>query len=490
MGSLISSFSSFGHPVVELYYGGNRLYPAPLIDFSRNLTRNAADVLIAQEDTYTLKGLYLNSPSGFYHVSVSGMNTLRDIFALDGLELVIKAGAANSALPSGTYIVSGIYPRVVSVGIPSREDQNFRFDYEVVLSSKTAASGVSGVVSSSNDSWDISENTEDGSTRLTHRVSAVGINTTSGSTSNAVTNAKNYVNSKIGLSGLNSLPAFCSPPSGFSTNYRIYELTRNRSESFDNDGGTYEVQEVYILISGILPYTNARTFEFNRSQDGIITVNIQGTVQGAGRTDGTNTAFNAFNLAQSGYLASVQPNFANDASGVYLAYGGSGILNIGNPTSKSITENKFLGTVGYAVTFSDDPSLNLPSGIADQSLSIQRKDPIPLIVSHVIPQRRISNILQYIGTPTEGTININVNIKAISTGNPVADTNTALAYAQLLINQNRPNPSDFITLRLEDVSYNPDKLKLTVSASVTWVFTTDITMAQAADSDIIFNPVT
>lgn len=490
MPNLISRLSPFASPTVEIYYGGQYLYPAPLIDYSKSFVRNAVDETLSIEETYTLRGIFLNS-SGFYHQSIQGMNDLRSIFGQDRLEFEIRAGSNNVALPSGTKIVSGLYPIITRVGIPEREDQWGRFDYEVELLIKSAASGVSGVVSSSQNSWDASEQAEDGSTRLTHRISAVGINTaTSGAASNALTNAKNYVVGLIGTGTLGTLPAFCSPPSGFSTNYRIYELTRSRAESFSTSDGTYEVTEVFILISGTLPYTNNRTFDWSKDKDGVVTITINGTLQGAGRTDGTATQYTAFYLAQSGYLNSIYPALPSDASGIYTSYGGSGTLNVNNPTARNITENRFLGTVSYSITYSDNPADNLPSGIAEQSLTIRRDDPITLFASHIIPQRRLGNILQNIGTPTEGRITISARIKATTTGDNIADTNTAISYAQDLINQNRPNPNDFITLRLESVSIEPDKLNLSVDATVTYVFTIDLAQVPQPDSDITFNPVT
>lgn len=492
MADLISTASRFGYPSVELYYGGNRLYPAPLIDFARNITRNSVDVALSQEDTYTLKGLYYNPVSGYYQTVVTNMNVLKSIFSQDGQELVIRAGGGNPTLPSGTLIVSGIYPIVTRIAIPDRIDQFQRFDYEVELLSKTAVSGVSGVVNQSTDSWQVDEEVETGATKLTHRVSAVGVNTsTSGSPSNALTNARSFVASKVGTGNIPSgLPIFCSPPSGFGTNYRIYEFTRSRSESFDNETGSYEISEVFLLVSGTLPYSNNRTFEWSRDKDGIITVSIQGTVQGYGRTDGTKTAYNGFYQAQSGFLNNIYPSLGTDGSGIYTSYGGSGTLAVNNPQSYSLTENRFLGTIGYSISWTDDPAQNLPSGIAEQSLSIRRTEPVELVVSHTIPFRRLGNILQKIGTGTVGTIQISVNIKAISTGNAVADTNTAIAYAQDLINQNRPNPSDYVTLKLLPIEQDADKFNLSINATATWEFTTDLASVNTPEADILLRPVT
>jgi len=486
MPNLISSASRVGLAAVEVFYGGQQLYPAPMIDFSRQITRNSVDAALSQTDTYNLKGMYFNISSGlFYHVVVSGMNTLKQIFSQDGLEFQVRAGAGNIALPSGTLIVSGVYPFVSRIGIPTRDDQFIRFDYEVELTSKISVSGASGITSQSSDSWQCDEDADNGSTKLTHKVSAVGVNTNLSGVSNALTNAQVYVYSKLGTGNLPSnLPAFCSPPSGMGT-WTLYEFIRSRSESFDSQAGSYEAGEVFVLISGVLPFTHTRTFEWTRDSNGIINVVLQGTIQGGGRTDGTNTKYNAFNLAQSGWLNTVLPGLINDASGVYLAYGGSGILAVGNPTSRNITENRFLGTISYSYTMTDDPVKNLPSGIVEQSLSIKRTEPIELVVRHVIPNRRLGSLVQRIGTPTDGSISITATAKAYSTGNPIVDTQTAMTYLQNLINQHRPNPADYISLELVSVEPEYDKLQLSASLSVVWSFSKDLVSANLPYSDIL-----
>lgn len=493
MPNLISTPSPYGSPAVELFYGGQRLYPAPFIDYSKTINRNEIDVATFSEETYTLNGVYLNLPSGAYSDVVAGMESLKTIFAQDGLELQIKAGAANTKLPSGTLIVSGLYPFIRSIGIP-KDNHYHRFDYTVELVVKSSVSGVSGVTSANTDSWQCDEDPENASTKLTHRVTAVGINTSvSGSPSNALTNAKNFVLSRLGSGNIPSgFPLFVVPGDVTQPPYRIYELSRSRSESFDSQGGTYEVSEEFVITSGTIPYSHGRSADFSQNSDGIASISIQGTIQGLLRTDGSNTPFNGFYNAQSGFNNSIRPQIGSYASDVYSLYGGSGTLATGNPVSVSISENRYLGTLTYTFEFSDDPALLLPSGIVEHSISVQRKDAIRVYASHAIPQRRLGNILQDIQTPTEGTITVVASAKAVNTGNAVYDTNVALSHVQDLINQNRPNPSAFITLRLDEngVSFETNKLELTASASITYIFTVDLISVQAPDSDIVLPPVT
>jgi len=493
MSNLISTPSPFGSPAVEFYYGGQRLYPAPFIDYSKNINRNDVDIAISTEEVYTLNGVYLDLPSGAYSDVVTGMTNLKSIFSQDGLEIQIKAGASNTKLPSGTLIVSGIYPFIRSIGIP-QGNQYHRFDYTVELVSKTSVSGVSGITSNSSDSWEFVEEPESASAKLTHRVSAVGINTSaSGAASNALINAKNFVHSKLGSGNLPSgFPLFVVPGNVLDVPYRIYELNRSRSESFDTQNGSYDVTEEFIVTSGTTPYTHGRNADFSKDSDGIITVSIQGNVQGAGRTDGLNNPYNGFYFAQSGYNTSIKPNIASYASDVYSLYGGSGTLATNNPISYNISENRYLGTLTYSIEYSDDPAINTPSGIVEQSLEISRKDAVRVYASHAIPHRRLGNILQDIATTSEGSITITATAKALNTGDEVYDTNVAITHVQTLINSVRPNTADFITLRLDEngVSFENNRLERTASATVTWIFTLDLISVQAPDADIVIPPIT
>jgi hypothetical protein len=241
-----------------------------------------------------------------------------------------------------------------------------------------------------------------------------------------------------------------------------------------------------------MPYTHGRNADFAKGSDGIITVSIQGNVQGLGRTDGLNNQSNGFYFAQSGFNTSIQPNISTYALDVYALYGGSGTLATSNPLSYNISENRYLGTLTYSIEYSDDPAVNTPSGIVEQSLEVSRKDAIRVYASHAIPHRRLGNILQDIGTTSEGSITITASAKALNTGDEVYDTNVAIAHVQTLINSVRPNTADFITLRLDEngVSFENNRLDRTASATVTWIFTLDLISVQAPDADIVIPPIT
>lgn len=490
MSDLISTPSSFGDAAVELYYGGRRLYPAPLIDFSRSINRNANDEALSNEDTYVLRGVYLNNDNMGYENVVTNMEILRDIFSQDGLELVIKAGAASATLPSGTLITSGIFPFIADISIPEDNTQFHKFDYQVSLVSKVAASGASGVVENASDSWQFAENNERLTTTVQHSVSAKGINTNTSGVSNALENAKDFVDARIGISNLPALyPSYVVPGDVDGDTSTLFEYQRTRSENVDVETGTYEVNETFVFVSGTVPYSDSRVYTFDKNSEGITNIGVNGSVEGYPRSDGTYEPYSAFFNAQSGWLNAIEPYVYNDAAEVYNRYGASGTLAT-KIISYSISENRFTGTLTYNIGYTDDPSQDLPSGIVEQSINIQRIDAIRLQQSHVIPHRRIGNIIQDIGTPTEGQVRMTASAKAENTNDEVADTNRAISHIQDLLNQQRPNSAEFISLRIASKEQSHDKKSLTATATIVYAFTVDLATVQEANTDIVLNPVT
>jgi len=490
MTDVISSPSNFGDAAVELYYGGQRLYPAPLIDFSRKTNRSADDSALSVEDTWSLRGVYINNDNMGYENVVTEMEDLKTIFAQDGLELVIKAGAGSQTLPSGTTITSGIYPFVESIGIPEEVTQFHRFNYEVNLIAKSAASGVSGVVENATDNWQFNENSDRLTTVVQHSVSAKGINTNTSGVSNALTNAKAFVDSRLGTSAVPSnYPSYVIPGDVDGDTSTIFEFQRTRSENVSVEDGSYEITESFVFVSGTVPFSDGRTYGYDKTKEGIVTININGSVEGYPRTDGTDEPYGGFYNAQSGWINALQPYLYAEADEVYGRYGASGTLAT-KAITYNITENRFLGTVGYAVSYTDDPGENLPSGIVEQSITIQRTDAIRMQQSHTIPHRRLGNIVQDIGTPTVGQYRMQASSRAENTNDAVADTNRAISHIQDLMNQQRPNPSEFLTLRLLSKDQSHDKLSLTANATVVYEFSVDLATVQEANTDIILNPVT
>jgi len=497
--SVESEIPSPPNSPVEVFYGPCKLVPAPLVDMtvepqfddSGNRTQNVTRI--------TLDGTVLILPSGSYEQMYVKQDELKAAFATDNLDFTIRAGPGNKTLAEGVMICSGLQPKVSSLQIEP-DIHVTRFDYNIELEDIATVAGVSGVTSSLSDQWSFRENPDSCIVEVTHNVSATGPD----GVSDRFDQALREVKSRLGIDKLPlTLPCFVEPNASGLFNIThpsvagggpIFEVSVQREETADVAGGSYSASEVFTIVSGVPFFFDQRSDQFQEDVNGIATVTIAGTVQGLGRTIGDGfgeTGGLGFNRACSGWVNQVRPQLPADASGVYLKYKqtvGSGLF-VNNPTSLQITQNKCRGTIAFSITYTDDPSADLPSGIVSRTCSIQRNNGIRQNAVHAIPFRRLGPIVQDIKTTTEGSVSINCQVQAKNTGDPDSDNTRALQFAQGEMNRLRKihaNSVNFVTLY---VTAGPNKTiddrALTLTANITYGFTVDLASVQAADSDII-----
>jgi len=474
-----SSLPGLNPSYIEVAYGGSVLTPSPLISHSVQIERDDSDNREVLRTTRTLTGTILTSGIG-YHFVRQKQRELEDAFAADNLEFTITATADHPCLVAGTPIESGVFPLVQSIDI--QEDTQFnRLDYTIVLEDATAPSGVSGLVTNLTNTWQYTENETECLVDITHSVSAQGVNTSvSGMPSNALSNAKERVTQLLGLSAApEGFPAYVQPASG--SNVRFYEVTTSREENVGFEDGTYAVTENFKLVSGLLPFADERTAQYQLDESRITTITLQGTVRGMGRTnDGApagssrSSGGTGFVNALSGFNTLVRPEWTSDALEVYDRYGGSGFLVIDRPTAVSITQTPCAGTVGYSVTYTDNPTENLPSGIQDLSCSVQRTDPTVSNAIIGVPFAALGPVFQRLCTTSEGSYAIQCNVVAFNTGNEVIDTNRAIEVAEQEIIKLQPNPADYIAMKLTGRNQTVDRINRSINVTYTWTFSQSI----------------
>jgi hypothetical protein len=464
---------------IEVAYGGQILQPSPLIQHSVQIERDDSDNREVIRTTRTLTGAILTSGNG-YHFVRQKQRELEDTFATDSLEFTVSATANHPCLIAGTPIESGIFPIVASIDIDADIQYN-RLDYTIVLEDATAPSGVSGLVTNLTNTWQYAENEAECLVDISHSVSAQGVNTAiSGLPSNALQNAKDRVTSLLGLSTAPlGFPGYVEPGSG--SNVRFYEITTSREETVGVEDGTYSVSESFKLVSGLLPFADERTAQFQLDENNIATITLQGTVRGMGRTnDGApagpsrSSGGTGFTNAVSGFNVLVRPQWLNDALEVYDRYGGSGVLVTGRPQAISITQTPCAGTVGYSVTYTDNPTENLPSGIQDLSCTVQRNDPVVSNAIIGVPFNAYGPIFQKLCTTQEGSYAIQCNVTALNTGQEVLNTNRAIEVAEQEMIKLQPNPADYIALKLTGRNQTVDRINRSIQTTYTWTFSQPI----------------
>lgn len=482
---------------VQVYYNGCLLTPAPLIDWAVEPQFDDSGTRTSNLNRLTLTGTVLVVPSGSYEQMYVKQEELRTAFSVDGADFLILAGPGNKTLAEGTIICSGLRPKVVSVNIPA-DTQFQRIDYTVELEDQVTVSGVSGVTSSLSDQWSFAEDPDSCTVTVTHNVNAEGPD----GEADKFQQAFAAVTSRLGIDKLPlTLPYFVEPNASGLFGFThpsvagggpIFEVSVQREEVADVANGTYQVTEIFTIVSGVPFYYTQRTESFEEDSIGVATVTIAGTVQGLGRTlvAGEPDGGVGFARACSGYINHVRPQLRWEASGVYEKYkegsSGSG-LALFNPTSLTVSQNKCRGTVDFSITFTDDPSANLPSGIVSRASTVSVVEGLNLKVSHTIPFRRLGNIVQDMKTTTEGSISIQCQAQAKNTGDSTSDTNRAIQFVEDELNRLKAvhaNPANFVDIRISNLSQQFSDTDLTSTATLEFAFVVDLSAVPDVNSDI------
>lgn len=457
---------------LSMYYGAYRFQPAPLMTYDQESITDEAGLRIADKVTLSFQGTLLNLnniSSGDAAAMITLRNTLINALSGNNREFKLLHNIGSTAA-SGTPIISGIYPKVEGLTFEAGT-WNSQIPYSFSLVYET--NYVSGAVPIEDygDTWQFTEDENTRTIRASHSVNAKGINTAiSGGASTAVNNAKTWVTARMGTGTLpTGYPAWAQ--SGFTGNQRFQKY---RTESVGITDGTFAATEDIVLASG--NYAHSWTAQLQKDADGITTLTLNGNIEGLGRWDV------ATDMAVSGWNVYVSPILSGLANEIYVELSGAGSLNVSKVQSLSVTKDEFNGRVGYSVTYNDDPTDNLPSGIAEFEITKQIKLPIRTKQAFVIPGRAQGSILHDIGTPTDGAIVINGTAKGVLT--------TQLDYVKNFCedeaNALRPNYALYNQLWLTDFSKTENEDQKSFSFSLAWAYTDNLSNVQSPSGIISF----
>lgn len=188
------------------------------------------------------------------------------------------------------------------------------------------------------------EEEDDGRIRITHSTSAQGFCTASTNPSNALTNAREWVQARTGWSS-QILPAFIS---GVNNGVCLQEI----AENYDRLNARYEVVETYIgdqfndVTQGVLRYTT----DFNSGiEEGIATIELQGELKGCRYQDidllrDRYQGFDAFSEALNQFRRITSRTDLNST-----------------PVSKGVSEDTTNKAISFNYVFNDDmrPRVNV-----------------------------------------------------------------------------------------------------------------------------------
>lgn len=372
----------------RVIYNNQRIIPAPLFSMEKSYQKTQDGTIIGAGFKGSINGqicAYKGSPtsSGTFwtntgyppdeNISLDSrlgailrkQSAIRELFSRDGMTMEIQSDDGTQPLKFN--------PRILSINTPegpwhTLAPYSVEFEMDRVYPQNEDADTLpSGYfVSDASESWQL-ETDETGENvhlprtyRITHSISAQGkrtYDTVGGLQKQAWENAKAFVLPRLGLdntfvnsSAVNNLPSY----------YGGYN--RVISETVDELGGTYAVQETWVLTSG----TAIEDFTINTNysiQDALTKVTVDGNIRGLEQRDSN------MNLTTSKYTNALT-KWSAVQSDLFLraqSYSGTS-LNI-SPVTTTTGRNPIAGTISYSYEYNNRPS-NVISGALSENISI------------------------------------------------------------------------------------------------------------------------
>jgi hypothetical protein len=216
-------------------------------------------------------------------------------------------------------------------------------------------------------------------------------------------------------------PQFANFASGLinisSTDYLGYN--HSRTENIDVAGGTYSVQDSWVLSSGNA-HENYSLSLSSSEENPRNRVSIEGTIKGLTSIPGSGTVFggNFLSSLNTAYENAINKYRQVTNSGQFgisawtykRAQNAAGGIDLNDtPLSVAVATNEFTGEINYTIEYDDRPR-QLVSGVASSNVSVS--DTYPGDVFAVIPVigRPTGPVLQYIGGRTEHQRNLSIEL--------------------------------------------------------------------------------
>ena len=314
--------------MTSIYYNGanpfSGISPTPLV--GRQVQMIQVGDRWGELETLTLKGIITGKCPNF-NTLVGYQQSLVGSFSEDFQPFQIYDGS--------TLVFERDYTKLSNISF-SQSDYSYGIPYDITLQSYPSGyfSGTYGILDPK-EQFTFSDS-RDGVMTINHLISARGFNT-SATESNAVSNARSWVQSRTGFSS-QILPIFTNV-SGFTP-----ALTTS-VESINRLAGTYEVRETYtadLLLagSGIMRWTVDCNYT---AENGFYTVEVKGDIIGvkAGTIGALRARYAAFNAYNEAYAK------------LYQIIGSQAYLNT-VPTTLVVTEDEAHLRLGFSYTYTSN----------------------------------------------------------------------------------------------------------------------------------------
>lgn len=293
----------------------------------------------------------------------------------------------------------GIWFSVCKYTIPMEADVIFFGEREI-----------SGVSSEVEENWNIESTDENQRAyKVTHQISATRKNKYSDTgelESYGWELAKVDVLAAMGYSEIFNRLQVIAPPG--HPELDMNEYNHAYTESIDVTGGKYNVTETWFIYDGGVYFEDYNVSTKYSKQEGIYTVNIEGSVKGLSTQEGFG---DRWTNAQAGFttVQSLLLSRAQDISGQTLN---------ALPMNYSIGKNPKTGVITYSYEYSNRAGTSIDGALWEQ-FTLVNNFATPVIAQHICVARDIGPVLQEIGTQTVKRRSLSIEVQMPpATGTP------------------------------------------------------------------------
>lgn len=427
-------------------YDGKKLIPAPYVNITKSYTNLESDIHVGATYNVTLLGKVFSdrgSPtsSGFWVLSGSPANEtpsdsfatllskieqIQQLFTRDGRLLEIKGCDGSTKIM--------FRPRVSEVSFPDGQWYDYT-DYTVQLQCDEISGihtnddlvyGTGYFIIDGNKTY-LKSASEEWSTEMTDQYQPIGVPVFRATRRVSAAGKKNWDASGNEISALTSAKRWVAAQSGIYTDflhnsdglnipatYSLYNHSRSVSQSIL--GGTYSIDENWLVVSGVQGITEDYSISTQDSIDSALeTLSIEGTIQGLDSVPRyvsgvyVTPVFTKYTNA-SGYFYQISSGAYSTIYQRTLAYSNTGWLN-NTPRSTSVGRNPNAGTINYTYNFDSRPeTTGLIPGCLSASIDFGYSLPVDVFGSVPIPGRLAGPILQPLDMKSERKTSCSIDV--------------------------------------------------------------------------------
>lgn len=446
----------------QVSYNGNRIIPAPFVNITKDYQRTKKDDKVGSEFKLTLNGKIIawkGSPSSsgtfwnqpgtppdesyssgvLFDNIIRKQEALRLLFATDGLSLEFQPCDGATAMKCNPIFDEIVFPEGLWVQ-QCDYTINCRANYIMgLITSGTGEDNFPEYISNAVETWQLEFNDEPESVsrqhsfKLTHNLSAEG--------------KLNYDVNGVPNEPWKEAQAFVLPKLGIDTNFLQASGSLNlgselqgynylRGVTTDVMGGTYSVSENWILSSGSA-FEDFTCSVKSGITDGLVDVTLEGTIKGLeinsyGTNPGDFTTTQTKYVSASGLWNTVKTNLFSRAQVYSNSASFSRALNP-TPVNTVVGQNPVGGVINYSYEFNTRASTSI-AGALSETWNIADNDANDIFAKLFVLGRQKGPVLQSLGTVTENTRTINVEVVTL----PAAGKITNAASVETLYNNYSP----------------------------------------------------